>query len=139
MGEARQISCIDDALAAIATVKGEGEGTPGSPHQPPLGGTKFAHYYLFKEIYVGRRLAWCFTGEEIPFPGCFNFQQSAANPSPSVAFNQAFTKLLIDLQTCWNSGTPVPKGKLTSSMFNLRKMGQELIRKHIRPEFLWAM
>src|ERR1700739_2796638 len=36
-GEATPIKSIDDALAALRLIKGEGEGTQGSPNQPPQG------------------------------------------------------------------------------------------------------
>src|ERR1700726_3626956 len=50
MQEAVQITSVADALAAIARIKGEEEGTQGSPDQPPSDGGQFAHYYVFKEI-----------------------------------------------------------------------------------------
>jgi hypothetical protein len=42
-GEATPIKSIADALAAISLIKGEGEGTAGSPDQPPAGNKTFAH------------------------------------------------------------------------------------------------
>jgi hypothetical protein len=126
-----------DAQAAILRIKGEGEGTEGSPDQPPAAGTKFAHYYVFKEILTGKTLVqtngqWAFTGAAIPFPAVFNFTQSNAQPDPSLAFNQALSQLLIGLQTCWTSGT-LPD---TGAMFGLQGLGQGLIQQGIRPEFL---
>jgi hypothetical protein len=55
-GEAKPIKSIADALAAISLIKGEGEGTTGSPDQPPTGNTAFAHYYVFKEIFTQKTL-----------------------------------------------------------------------------------
>jgi Ferritin-like len=139
-GEATPIKSVADALAAIALIKGEGEGTKGSPDQPAPGQTTFAHYYLFKEIYTQKTLVqdaagnWSFTGAAIPFPTWFDFQQSTATPSPSLAFNQAVTQLLIGLQACWTSGAKPSIG----AMFNLQALGTELIQQGIRPEFLWA-
>ncbi len=139
MGEAIPIRSIADALAAIARIKGEGEGTQGSPDQPPADGAKFAHYYVFKEIFTGKTLVqngggFSFTGAAIQFPTVFNFQQSNASPNPSIAFNQAMSQLLIDLQACWTSGAPPGIG----AMFQLQELGQKLIQQGIRPEFLWA-
>jgi hypothetical protein len=138
-GEATPIKSIADALAAIALIKAEGEGTVGSPDQPPAGNT-FAHYYVFKEIFTGKTLVqdpaghWSFSGAAIPFPTTFHFQQSTATPSPSLAFNQALSQLLIDLQACWTSGTQPNTG----AMFNLQTLGAGLITHGIRPEFLWV-
>jgi hypothetical protein len=139
MGEAVQIKTIADAQAAILRIKGEGEGTYGSPDQPQPDDTKFAHYYVFKEILTGKTLVqtngqWAFTGAAIPFPAVFNFTQSNTQPDPSLAVNQALSQLLIDLQTCWTSGTQPNIG----AMFGLASLGQGLIQQGIRPEFLWS-
>jgi hypothetical protein len=139
-GEATPIKSIADALAAIALIKGEGEGTTGSPDQPPVGNTTFAHYYVFKEIFTQKTLVqdaagnWSFTGATIQFPTTFNFQQSTVTPSPSLAFNQAVSQLLIDLQACWTSGAKPNIG----AMFNLQTLGIGLIKQGVRPEFMWA-
>ena len=139
-GEAKPIRSIADALAAISLIKGEGEGTMGSPDQPPAGNKTFAHYYVFKEIFTQKTLVqdaaghWGFTGAAIQFPTWFNFQQSTATPSPSLAFNQALSQLLIGLQACWTSGARPNIG----AMFNLQTLGVGLIKQGIRPEFLWA-
>ncbi|MDI3563943.1 ferritin-like protein [Bradyrhizobium sp. Arg816] len=139
-GEATPIKSIADAQAAIQLIKGEGEGTEGSPNQPPTGNATFAHYYVFKEIYTEKTLVqdaaghWSFTGAPIPFPTWFDFQQSTVTPSPSLAFNQALSQLLIGLQTCWTSGARPSIG----AMFTLQSLGTDLIQQGIRPEFLWA-
>jgi hypothetical protein len=77
---------------------------------------------------------WSFTGAEIQFPTWFNFQQSTATPSPSLAFNRALSQLLIGLQACWTSGARPNIG----AMFDLQTLGVGLIKQGIRPEFLWA-
>jgi hypothetical protein len=139
-GEAKPIKSIADALAAISLIKGEGEGTAGSPDQPPAGNKTFAHYYVFKEIFIGKTLVqdaaghWSFTGPAIQFPTWFNFQQSTITPTPSLPFNQALSQLLIGLQACWTSGARPNIG----AMFNLQNLGVGLIKQGIRPEFLWT-
>lgn len=139
-GEAKPIKSIAEAQAAISLIKGEGEGTEGSPDQPPTGNKTFAHYYVFKEIFTEKTLIqdaaghWSFTGAPIQFPTSFNFQQSTAKPSPSLPFNQALSQLLIGLQACWTSGARPSIG----AMFGLQSLGVDLIQKGIRPEFLWA-
>ena len=139
-GEATPIKSIADALAAISLIKGEGEGTSGSPDQPPTGNTTFAHYYVFKEIFTQKTLVqnaagnWSFMGAAIQFPTTFNFQQSTVTPSPSLAFNQAVSQLLIGLQACWTSGAKPNIG----AMFDLQTLGVGLIKQGVRPEFTWA-
>jgi hypothetical protein len=140
MGEAVQITSIADALAAIARIKSEGEGTQGSPDQPPADGAQFAHYYVFKEILVGKTLVqnggvWSFTGADIQFPKkVFSFSQSNIAPDPSIPFNQALSQLLSELQTCWTSNQRPSIG----AMFTLQSLAQGLIQQGIRPEFLWS-
>ena len=139
-GEAKPTKSVADTLAAISLIKGEGEGTAGSPDQPPAGNKTFAHYYVFKEIFIGKTLVqdaaghWSFTGPAIQFPTWFNFQQSTITPTPSFPFNQALSQLLIGLQACWTSGASPNIG----AMFNLQNLGVGLIKQRIRPEFLWT-
>jgi hypothetical protein len=140
-GEAVQIKSIADARAAIDRIKGEGEGTPGSPDQPPANGMQFAHYYVFKEIFIGKTLVqaeggFSYTGPAIQFPTVLPFKQSSASPNPSNAFNQKMSQLLIDLQTCWTSGADI--NPAIDTMFDLQTLGQKLIQQGIRPEFKWA-
>jgi hypothetical protein len=138
-GEATAIKNLADALAAISLIKAEGEGTIGSPNQPPQGAKNFAHYYIFKEIFTQKGLvqdakgSWSFSGAPIPFPTWYDFKQSTAVPSPSEQFNKAVTQLLIGLQACWTSGAKPSIG----AMFNLQDLGTKLIQQGIRPEFLW--
>lgn len=139
-GEAKQIKSVADALAAIALIKAEGEGTEGSPDQPPSNSSTFAHYYVFKEIFTQKALVqdaaghWSFTGAAIQFPTSFNFQPSTATPSPSLAFSKALSQLLSNLQACWTSGRAVDIG----GMFTLKSLGTGLIQQGIRPEFVWV-
>jgi hypothetical protein len=134
LDEATLIKSFDEALAAILLIKGEGEGTQGSPDQPPPNSATFAHYYVFKEIYTQKTLVqdaagnWSFTGAAIPFPTSFDFQQSTIVPSPSLAFNQALSKLLIGLQTCWTTNAPPS----TSDMGRLQTAGITLIKQGTR-------
>ena len=139
MKEAVQIKSVADALAAIALIKAEGEGTVGDPDQPPPEATQLAHYYKFKEILVGKQLVqtngkWGFTGPAIQMPTVFNFSTSNVTPNPSTAFNQAMSQLLIGLQSCWTSGAAVNIG----DMFTLKDLGQSLISQGIQPQFQWS-
>jgi hypothetical protein len=139
MGEAVQITSVADAQAAIARIKGEGEGTSGSPDQPPADGTLLAHYYIFKQVLVGRKLVqsggqWAFTGDAISFPKVFQFSPSQTSPDPSIAFNQSLSRLLTGLQSCWVTGQRPNIG----AMVQLETLGQALIQEGVRPEFLWG-
>jgi hypothetical protein len=139
-GEAVAIKNVNDAQAAIARIRGEGEGSKGSPDEPPADGTQLAHYYVFKEILRGAKLVqtngvWDFTGPAIPFPThVYAFEPSDVRPSPSLAFNRLLGTLLTNLQACWTTGTTVD----TDTMDLLRTEGTSLIRQGIRPEFIWA-
>src|SRR5262249_62091229 len=52
-----EIKSIKDAQNAIERIKGEGEGAPGDPDQP-ANPDRLAHYYVFKEIFVGNVLSF---------------------------------------------------------------------------------
>ncbi|MGX9146453.1 ferritin-like domain-containing protein [Mesorhizobium sp. 128a] len=143
-GEVKQVKTLQDAQDAIGMIKEEGEGTSTSPDQNEQQG-ELAHYYRFKEIYVGRKLirkgdAWEFDGDRIQFPTKRVFSRS---PDGSPEFNKALSTLLIDLEACWSSGTAL--GKSLQDMTNyddptkgLDGIGKELIKKGICPEFLWS-
>jgi hypothetical protein len=142
LGEAVPITSIADAQAAIARIKGEGEGTEGDPDQPPADGTVLAHYYVFKEIKEGKTFVqgadgkWHFDGPAIQFPTkIYNFSESNPSPDPSIPFNQTLTNLLIELQTCWTAAGNTPSFGL---MNTLSTQGQGLIQAGARPEFFWA-
>jgi hypothetical protein len=139
MGEAVQIKTLADAKAGIIRIMSEGEGTKGSPDQPPGDALEFAHYYVFKGIFKGSKLKrngneWSFSGDPITFPEVNSFAPSSVNPNPSMEFNRALTQLLIDLQACWTNGEPPNVG----AMFNLQTLGVALIGQGIRPEFKWS-
>ena len=136
-----QIKTITDAQNAITTIKTEGEGTQGSPDEPPSDGSTFAHYYAFKQIFIGKTLVqtngkWGFTGAAIQFPTVFSFSQSAVRADPSAAFNQTLSNLLQQLQACWTTGASF--FDTLGTMSTLQSQGKQLIQQKIRPEFLWA-
>jgi hypothetical protein len=132
-----QIKTIDDAVAAIEKIKAEGEGTPKSPDQPATDAGQLAHYYMFKQIYVGKQFIpiangkWDFVRPPIHFPGVINFVKSPANPDQTV-FKQQLATLLGNLQTCWSTGTPPD----TDGMSQLQQLGMALIQNNVCPEFV---
>lgn len=137
-----QILTIADAQAAIARIKQEGEGTEGSPDQPPddvASGQKFAHYYIFKEIFEGKTLQtgpdghWEFGKPDITFPTVHAFAESEKQPDPSAQFEQKLASLLTELQTCWTQGTAPDE----DAMEQLKHAGRTLIKQGIQPRFVW--
>lgn len=136
---ARRIRTVADAIETIDRIKSEGEGVPDSPDSPTGQGTSHAHYYLFKELYVQKRLIkagdeWSYSGAPITLPEVYHFEPSTAEPGLSLEFRRILTRLLTDLESCWTSGAEpnVP------AMFELKSTGQDLIKRGIRPEFAWA-
>jgi hypothetical protein len=137
-----QILTLADAQAAMARIKQEGEGTEGDPDQPPddvANQQKFAHYYVFKEIFEGRTLQrqpnghWAFSGAAIAFPTVYHFAKSTGAPDPSAAFSQELAALLTQLQTCWTAGAEPSLG----DMGKLQTAGVELIQQGVQPAFVW--
>jgi hypothetical protein len=105
-GEVVPIKTVADAIAAINRIKDEGEGTTKSPDQAK-GGT-LAHYYVFKQIFEGKTLIetngrWDYAGSDIQFPAVFKFAKSLGVPDPSLAFDQALSSLLMNLQVSWTT------------------------------------
>ncbi|MCG5219169.1 ferritin-like domain-containing protein [Streptosporangium sp. KLBMP 9127] len=139
---ARPIRTVADAIETIDRIKIEGEGVPDSPSAPTGESTSHAHYYLFKELYVGRRLIkvsgeWSFSGTPITLPEVHHFGPSTAEPDPSLEFRRILTRLLIELESCWTSGADVNDAAVPT-MFDLKGEGEALIERGIRPEFTWV-
>jgi hypothetical protein len=135
---ADRIRTIADAVAAINRIKSEGEGLQDSPDQPSGDHAGHAHYYLFKELYIQKRLIkvgqkWSFSGAPIQLPEVYDFKQSDLQPSPSADFNRLLSTLLTDLEKCWTAG----EQPNVAAMFQLQIAGRNLIKNGVRPEFLW--
>ena len=106
---ANQVTTIADANAVIERIKSEGEGLQDSPDQPTGDHAGHAHYYLFKELYVQKRLIkvdrkWRSNGDPIRLPEVYDFKPSAAHPGPSADFNRILSRLLTDLENCCIAG-----------------------------------
>jgi Ferritin-like len=134
---AKKIQSITDAIATIERIKSEGEGLEGSPEEP-LADHSFAHYYLFKEIYVGRRLIKVggkrkFDGESVSLPKVFDFKHCWLQRKRSVPFREELSQLLLDLQACWS----LDQAPNVPGMFQLQIQGRELIERGICPVFEW--
>jgi hypothetical protein len=134
----KRVGSVADAIAVIERIKNEGEGVQDSPEEP-VADHNYAHYYLFKEIYVQRRLInvggkWKCEGDPVRLPEVFNFRRCWLRPHLNIAFKRELTRLLTDLQACWTEDAPpnVP------GMFQLQILGRNLIKRGICPEFYWA-
>lgn len=130
MKEAVPTTSVADAVAAIERIQQEGEGTPGSPDQPPQDGKQLAHYYVFKGIHDLKALD---TGLPITMPKVLPFAPSQVVPNPSKQFNRLFTQLLQGLQNCWVTG----QRPNLQAMNALQTAGVSLIQQGIRPQFAW--
>ncbi|HTR84705.1 MAG TPA: ferritin-like protein [Reyranella sp.] len=122
--EATAITNVQDAVAAIAKIKSEGEGTQTSPDQAS---GQPAHYYMFREILRGKAA----DGSVIQMPKVLPFAPSSAQPDPSAAFNATLRQLLASIQACWDSGAALS----LSGMRQLKRQGTALIKSGIRPAF----
>ena len=141
--EVFQIKSIKDAQDAIERIKGEGEGAPGEPDQPANPG-RLAHFYVFKEIFVGNMLSFDpnsgklvpVVGKAIHLPSVFDFKPATTTPNPSIRFNALLSKLLSDLEGCWTQGARLRRA--IDDMADLEDEGRSLVSRGIRPDFAWA-
>jgi hypothetical protein len=132
-----RIKHVADAVAAVDRIKSEGEGLRDSPDQPSTGDSGHAHYYLFKELLVQRRLisvggASTFTGPSIRRPEIYMFERAPFSQAAQ-QFRVIFTRLVTALERCWTLGEPpsVPM------MFELEICGRKLIEIGCCPNFSW--
>ncbi len=136
-----EIHTSDDAIRAINVIVEQGEGTSKSPLDQDC---RYAHYYRFSELYMGRRLrrdrsvkqGFSFTGDVIPFnkngvqplfPNTKAEDILAGTEARRQAdqFNFSYGKLLNGLHRTFN-GEP---GYLTNTiglMFDLTLIGERL-------------
>ncbi|UGY05699.1 ferritin-like domain-containing protein [Bradyrhizobium quebecense] len=134
---AKQILTVTDAIASIDRIKSEGEGLEDSPEEPSPA-HNLAHYYLFKEVHVGRRLIrvdgnWKFEGAPISMPEVFSFRRCIGHRKDRAHFRIVLSQLLTHLEHCWSSGRTVD----VPAMFEVKLAGRALVERGIRPEFVW--
>ncbi|WP_336215855.1 ferritin-like domain-containing protein [Nonomuraea sp. LPB2021202275-12-8] len=134
------IRTVADAIETIDRIKSEGEGVPDSPGSPTGERTSHAHYYLFKELYVQKRLIktddqWSYSGAPITLPEVYHFEPSTAEPELSLQFRRILTDLMTDLESCWTTPGAEPD---VAAMFELKFAGQDLVKRGIRPDFTWV-
>jgi hypothetical protein len=133
------LTTIADAVSAIDTIRGQGEGTTTSAKFNGV----LAHYYEFGEIYHGRELieglpgTFTFTGAEVPFPKTFPMAQVPAggwkNRDPDgkgtlKSFNDLYSSLLQNLQLAWGAGGSASLGKAVGSMLQMEDIAHTLMQ-----------
>ncbi|ORT58796.1 ferritin-like protein [Streptomyces sp. CB03238] len=158
-GEGNAIKPIrtwQDADTAIGIIMAQGEGTHASPDNPfPGKPGELAHYYVFRELYHGRKLikvhdgskpTWDFKGPEIPLPashpmgrvpagGWAADQQNAPAHGVEVMldeFNAHYSSMLRSLQATWRTPDKQQQTTLVAnaikSMGNMRTLARVLVR-----------
>ncbi|GAB2599804.1 ferritin-like protein [Streptomyces capparidis] len=144
------IRTLEDAGAAIEIIMAQGEGTTTSPDNPfPGEEGELAHYYVFREIYHGRKLVrdeasgtWTFTGDPVPMPvthpmaripdgGWSNDPEN--KPAPDVqreldAFNGHYSAMLRSLHTVWRTADAAERRRLLGSAIGSMGMMRETAR-----------
>lgn len=130
------ITNLSQALAAISTIKEQGEGTSTDPDEsaPDSG---LAHYYTFSEVYYGAELVkngnvYTYTGNPITMPTVFPFTGGTATDD----FNTIFQKLMTQLQTSWTTD-PNTINDAINTMFDLQTSGVGWIKKGVQPQFIF--
>jgi hypothetical protein len=131
---------MSDVLAAIETIKEQGEGTSAGPDAPDYN-DELAHYYKFGSVYHGALYVqgadgkWDYTGEPIPFPEVAPMQDvpkgGYQNLSPEVvqallAFNVGFTSVVNGLQAAWKCGDNIALNNAIGTMFDLGQLAAPL-------------
>jgi hypothetical protein len=128
-------------LAAIETIKEQGEGTSAGPDAPDYN-DELAHYFKFGSILNGKLYVlgpdgkWGYSGDDVPYPAKVAPMQPVPaggypNPPTNVAaalnaFNSAFADVVKGLQTAWSGGGNDALGAAIGDMFNLGKLAEPL-------------
>ncbi|MFC9502322.1 ferritin-like protein [Streptomyces sp. NPDC057002] len=148
------IRSLADAEAAIAVIKEQGEGTSASPENPHPGDAgELAHFYVFREIYHGRKLVrtavnpdrWEFVGDQIPMPNCRPMATvpsggwgttGASAPDADTRrlldeCNLAYSEMLRLLEAAWQADLPAKAkellNKAVGQMFSLQQSAPTLM------------
>jgi len=126
------ITNITDALAAIDTIKTQGEGSNRSPDEDD---NELAHYYKFGEIYYGARLnkngkEWQYNGKKVRLPVVYGFR----NMGPTPSFTSLFKAMMSLLQFAWTSDSSKISDAI-SVMHGLKTEGIRWIKQGYAPQF----
>jgi hypothetical protein len=134
------LNTISEVLAAIETIKEQGEGTSAGPDAPDYR-DELAHYFKFGSVYHealyvrGPDGSWDYTGEPVPFPAVAPMQEvpegGYPDPAPDVAtalvnFNTAFSAVIDGLQGAWAGGGDAALNAAIGNMFGLAALAKPL-------------
>jgi hypothetical protein len=89
---------VDSALAAIATIVTQGEGTPTSPADSP---TEYAHYYRFEELFKGMRIV---VDPSSPIGYSFDPNQKIVVDDTADVTQMADNPRTVDMSSNWRAG-----------------------------------
>jgi hypothetical protein len=89
---------VASALAAIATIVTQGEGTPTSPADSP---TEYAHYYRFEELFMGMRIV---VDPSSPIGYSFDPNQKIVVDDIADVTQMADNPQTVDLSSNWRAG-----------------------------------
>jgi hypothetical protein len=156
------VTDVDSALAAIATIVTQGEGTKTSPADSP---TEYAHYYRFEQLFKGMRIVvdssspvgYSFDpNQKIVVDDTADVTQMADNPR-TVNFSSnwragqladecdaIYTKLLNALHIGFNGQPDWIDRNAVSVMFEFKNCIEELLQQQLAgglyagPRFLYA-
>jgi hypothetical protein len=129
------VASLPDALAAIKTIKDQGEGTSKSPDSPEFG-RELAHYYRFGEIRYGRKFVKVdgkleYAGVPVSFPDCYPVARVPRGGYPDLPasknFNAAYSQLLAHLQNAWTGGGESELGAAIEIMVQLYSLAAPIV------------
>lgn len=132
------VNTVADALNAIQEITDQGEGTSTSPDEGTFDPNNLAHYYIFAQIYYGKKVAqvgsgFQYSGVPITMPTVFNFVPQSPNAPDQQQFIDTFTKLMTQLEACWTSSFNIETA--INTMFTLQSAGVSLIQAGYTPQF----
>lgn len=130
---------IDDAVKAIARIRGQGEGTTTAAKFD----NALAHYYAFGEIYHGRELVesppgtFTFTGAAVPFPKVLPMAMVPPGGWPNrdpdgkgtlKSLNDTYASILARLESAWGVGGAADLGKAIGDMLTIGDLARDLMK-----------
>ncbi len=128
----------DDVVAAINTIKEQGEGTSSGPDAPQYDAPEgeLAHYYRFGEIANGRQYVevdgvWGYTGDAVPFPACYPVAPIPAGGYPGALhmgdFDLQYVTLLTQLEEAWSGSGSGSLDAAICTMGNLTTLAGKIV------------
>lgn len=132
-----KLNNLEDVERAIGIIKEEGEGTDKGPDQPQVA-VKLAHYYVFREIFHGKKLIlvskpkWDFKGDPIAMPDAYRMGRVPKGGWATVQpvdtrtgkllnqFNVEYSSMLRALEKAW--ATDNPSDPLGTAIYHMQRL-----------------